>query len=198
LYLNIINLRQYKRCALCPFIAQFLKMKKILLFLVLAVTGVYLYHHRDIFRSNDTIKFTHTPELLQKRAKVYAFTNNPATVEFKNGNLYDGNGTPALLVTDGIKSYAFPKRYRHADFYILIDENYFHNSLIIDKKDTNAAYDIELSLSQVGNNYYVSGKTTSANDGSLSFRTHPMTSLGKGIKVTYFRNNGQTKTEWFD
>lgn len=171
-------------------------MKKLFFFLVLLILGVVIYQKRDIFRSNDTLKFTRTPETLLKKVKVYAFVNNPTIVEYKNGSLLDNNGNHAILVSNEIGNYPFSKNYQHADFYIIIDEKYFCNSVTIDKKEKNAAYDIELSLSQVDSSYYVSGNIKHHNEIVTSFKSHPTTALGKGIKVTYFRNDGLSKTEW--
>lgn len=133
-------------------------MKKWILFLtLLGVAGAGLYSNKDIFRSNDTLAFVDTPEELQRVTQVYVFTNSPKVVQYSNGHLY-GDGNEGLLVADGMRITKFSKQYRHADVYVIVDGKYFHNSLVINKEDINHAYDIELTLGQIGSKYYLKRK----------------------------------------
>lgn len=161
-------------------------MKKWILFLVLAAIGAGLYSNKDIFRTNDTLAFVNTPEELQRAAQVYVFTNSPKVVEYKNGHLY-GDGNEGTLVANGMNTIKFPKKYRHADVFVIVDGTCYHNSLVIDKEDINDAYDIELSLGQIDGKYYISG--IAAHDGGpyVTFTNHPMHVFKDGFEITYLR-----------
>ena len=122
-------------------------------------------------KERDFVTFTKTPKTLQRKIKVFAFTNTPSNFEYKNKTWY-GDGQRAILVSDGMKSYGLPKRYKHVDFYIMIGDNYFHNGLQFDKEDQGAAYNIELSVNKAYGSYVISGTVTHNNKSVLSFSGH--------------------------
>ncbi|MDQ3109855.1 MAG: hypothetical protein M3R17_08160 [Bacteroidota bacterium] len=132
-------------------------MKKYFFLALLVLIAIsYLYNHRDMFQSHDTISFGATPVELQKKIKVFAFTNNPQKVEYK-GNEWYGDGKPAIVVYDGKNNYGLAKEYEHVLFYITVGEKPHFYQLNFDKSKTRDAYDIQLTVTPKDTSYFVKG-----------------------------------------
>ncbi|RYE53473.1 MAG: hypothetical protein EOP48_14320 [Sphingobacteriales bacterium] len=172
-------------------------MKKVFLLVLLIGLGSYLYSKRDIFKSRDVVTILGTPPDLQNSIKVFAFVDEPERVEYKTRTWY-GDGKPAILVSDGENNYGLPKEYRHADFYITIGEKFFSNSFRFDKRNPEAAYDIEISVRPVDTTYAVSANVSHHGRTFTSVSEHSASKLTNRLEVTYFRSEGLSKTEWFD
>jgi len=173
-------------------------MKKIIIVLLVAVAGFFLYDKRDFFRTRDSFEFVNTPESIKAKVQVYAFLNNPSKVEYKDGKWISDDGSQAIVVYNGSENFGLPKRYKHADFYVNIGEDFFCKDFAIDKENTAEPFDIKFTVEQAGSNYFIKGNVLYEARTKISFQGSQMSKLSKRVEVTYYRDEGKTKTQWFD